>query len=123
MPATYRKDTTTFDLPGFQFRPLAVPSTGSTELAIWQLDVAPNAASDLHSMNKEEVFVVTAGRLLFEVAGAQHELQAGDAMTVLPGQELKVSNPHEESAKALACTSKGMQAMIDGAAFTPPWMI
>lgn len=123
MPVTYRKEVTTFDLPGFQFTPIAVPSKGSTELAIWHLDVAPNADSDRHSLDKEEVFVVTAGRLLFEVEGTQYQLEAGDAITILPGQELKASNPYDVGAKALVCTSKGIQATMNDVVITPPWSL
>ncbi|MGW2249969.1 cupin domain-containing protein [Kitasatospora sp. NPDC001660] len=68
--------------PFFTFRPLAVPSRGSTELAIWALELAPGVHSETHSMDREEVFVVIEGKVSATVAGEDVRAEAGDAIVV-----------------------------------------
>ena len=60
MPVATLADAQIFERDGFTFRPLAVPSRGSQELALWALDVAPGAASVAHTVDREELFVVHA---------------------------------------------------------------
>ncbi len=111
----------TFHLHGFTFRPLATPSLGATELAIWHVDAPPGAASPPHSMSREEVFVVQGGRLDATVDGVDVELAPGDALTVPAGATLVLRNPTDSPAEALACTSVGMEVTVGGTVMAPPW--
>ncbi|GAA2024106.1 cupin domain-containing protein [Catenulispora yoronensis] len=111
-----------FDLEGFTFRPLAVPSRGSAELAIWALDLAPGAQSQVHSMDREEVFVVVSGRIAATVDGEEVLAGPGDAIVVPAHAELRLGNASaEEAARATAATSVGMLATVGEATFPPPW--
>jgi quercetin dioxygenase-like cupin family protein len=115
-------DAPVFDLEGFTFRPLAVPSRGSAELAVWALDLAPGARSAPHSMDREEVFVVVSGRIAATVAGVDVVAGAGDAIVVPAHAELRLGNASaEEPARATAVTSVGMLATLGGDTFPPPW--
>lgn len=110
-----------FHLHGFTFRPLATPSLGATELALWHVDAPPGAVSPAHSMSREEVFVVQRGRLEATVAGVDVELAAGDSLTVPAGATLVLRNATDAPAEALACTSAGMEATVGGNVMAPPW--
>lgn len=67
---------------GFQLRPAAVPSRGSSELSVWTIEVAPEEKSPPRSVSREEVFVVVKGNSrsrspakIFEPARATLSLQ------------------------------------------------
>ena len=112
----------TFELDGFTFRPLAVPSRGSTELAIWSLELAPGARSEFHQMDREEVFVVITGKVSATVGGEEIAAEAGDAIIVPASTVLQIRNGCPENPATLtAATSAGMKVTVGGATFPPPW--
>lgn len=121
MPHATLADAPTFERPGFTFRPLAVPSRGSAELAIWALEVAPGAVSPPHSVSREEVFVLGSGAISATVAGQRSALAPGDALIVPAGDELALRNDGESTARLTVCTSAGMVGTIGGRTFEPPW--
>jgi len=123
MPHATFADAPTFARGGFTFRPLAVPSRGSSELAVWALEVAPGAISEPHSLDREEVFVLRAGALTATVGEQRHKLSPGDALIVPPGTTLALANAGAATASATVCTSAGLQARLNGEAFTPPWAL
>lgn len=63
-------DAPSFAADGFVFQPLVVPPRGSTESAVWQVTGRPGARSVLHSMDREEVFVMAERVLGATVDGA-----------------------------------------------------
>ncbi|HST42713.1 MAG TPA: cupin domain-containing protein [Conexibacter sp.] len=123
MPLATLAEAPTFAREGFTFRPLAVPSRGSTELAVWALEAAPGARSEPHSLDREEVFVLATGALAATVGEERHALAAGDALIVPPGTPLQLRNDGAETALLTVCTSAGMRAQLNGEAFTPPWAL
>lgn len=121
-PLSTLADAPRFARDGFTFRPLAVPSRGSTELAVWALDLEPGAASEAHSMDREEVFVVISGEVAATVAGREATAGPGDAIIVPPHAGLRIRNASAENpARLTVATSAGMRAVVDGVPFTPPW--
>jgi quercetin dioxygenase-like cupin family protein len=121
-PLSTLADAPHFARDGFTFRPLAVPSRGSTELAVWALDVEPGAGSETHSMDREEVFVVVSGAVSATVAGHEVSAGPGDAIIVPPHATLRIGNGSaEHPARLTVATSAGMRALVGGASFTPPW--
>jgi quercetin dioxygenase-like cupin family protein len=124
MPHATLADAPVFSRDGFTFRPLAVPSRGSSELAVWQLESAPGAASAPHTLDREEVFVVAAGRMRATVGAAEHVLAAGDALIVPAGELFRLSNDDPSApAQLTVCTRAGIQATIGGETITPPWSL
>ncbi|MDT7725152.1 MAG: hypothetical protein QOI21_1728 [Actinomycetota bacterium] len=111
----------TIENAGFVFRPLAVPSRGSRELAIWALEVAPGAQSDAHTASREEVFLLRSGRISVEVGDEVHEPAPGDAVIAPPDTHLRLRNPGSEPAVLTVCTSKGIQGRLNGQTISPPW--
>jgi quercetin dioxygenase-like cupin family protein len=110
-----------FENGGFVFRSLAVPSRGSRELAVWTVEAAAGAASERHTLSREEVFVLQSGRMRGEVGDEVHDLAPGDALIVPPNMPLRLSNPHDHPARLVVCTSKGMLGTINGRTIAPPW--
>ncbi|MDH6577700.1 cupin domain-containing protein [Kitasatospora sp. MAP5-34] len=122
MPLSTLADAKVFARDGFTFRPLAVPSRGSTELALWALEIAPGAASEVHSMDREEVFVVITGQVCATVGGQELSAGSGDAIIVPARTLLQIRNAGSENPATLtAATSVGMKATVGDATFPPPW--
>ncbi|TNC21418.1 cupin domain-containing protein [Amycolatopsis alkalitolerans] len=121
MPVVSLADAPTFQNHGFTFRPLAVPSRGSTELAVWALEAAPGAASERHTVSREEVLVVQEGRISAEIGDGKHELVPGDALIVPPDTPVRLANDGTGTARLTVATSKGMVGVIDGRTIEPPW--
>ncbi|WP_158886388.1 cupin domain-containing protein [Amycolatopsis anabasis] len=110
-----------FENGGFVFRSLGVPSRGSTELAVWTVEVAPGARSERHTVSREEVFVLQSGSVRIEVGDAVHELGPGDAVIAAPDTPLRLANPGGEAARLTVCTSKGILGTLNGRTIAPPW--
>lgn len=110
-----------FEHLGFVFRPLAVPSRGSAELAVWTLEVVPGARSERHTVSREEVFVLQQGAAHIAVGDEVHELVPGDAVIVPPDTPIQLSNPGAAIARLTVCTSKGVLGKVGGKTIEPPW--
>ncbi|RLU89145.1 cupin [Streptomyces griseocarneus] len=122
MPLSTLADAPVFERHGFTFRPLAVPSRGSTELAVWALEIAPGAQSEDHHMDREEVFVVTEGKVSADIAGQEVTAGPGDALIVPAHALLRLRNACPNTLATLtAVTSAGMRATIGDTVITPPW--
>ncbi|NYI08204.1 cupin domain-containing protein [Allostreptomyces psammosilenae] len=122
MPLSTRAEAPTFTLPGFTFHPLATPSRGSAELAVWTVEMEPAAAGEPHSLDREEVFVVVSGRVSAVVGGEEWTAGPGDALTVPPGTEFALRNASaEEPARLTVATTVGVTARLGDAVISPPW--
>ena len=111
----------THDIGPARFTSLATPSRGSTETAVWQVEIEAGAPATPHSLTREEVFVVlegTASVRIGSVAGLAHQ---GDAIVVPADTEFELSNGGDRTLRLLCCFPVGGQARLDGATFTPPW--
>lgn len=102
---------------GFEFRPLAVPSRGSTEIALWTVDVPEGGDGKPHTASKEEVFYVLSGSVTIQ----GHTAAAGDVIVVQPDTELSLTGG---PARVLVATSVGIKGTLsDGTTITPPWSV
>lgn len=111
-----------FETDGITMRSLAVPSRGSSQLAVWSFDMAPGAAGREHTVDREEVFVVRSGRVVGVLGGVEHVAEAGDALIVTPGTPFSLRNDSRtERAEGTVCTSAGITATLDGRTILPPW--
>lgn len=113
---------TTHELEGTRFTSLATPRRGTSETAVWQVEIAPGTPSTPHSLTREEVFVVLAGRARVRVGdAAAGPAGPGDAIVVPAGVELELANAADEPLRLLCCLPVGGQAVVGGTTFTPPW--
>ncbi|GAA0395416.1 cupin [Acrocarpospora corrugata] len=122
MSTVTRADAPVFERDGTTIHSLAVPSRGSKELAVWSLEFAPGARSPEHSVDREEVFVVQAGRLLVTIDGVEHAAGPGDALIVPVDTMFWLANGSDTAAaQATVCTSAGIQGTLGGTVISPPW--
>jgi mannose-6-phosphate isomerase-like protein (cupin superfamily) len=105
----------------FTFRPTAVPSLGTTELAVWTIDVPAGAASEPHSVSREEVFLVTAGSLTAELPDGPRAAGPGDAVVVPPMVDFRLVNTGSGPAAATVITSAGIRGRLGSVTIAPPW--
>jgi mannose-6-phosphate isomerase-like protein (cupin superfamily) len=119
MPLATLTDAPTITMHGVSARPMAVPSRGSTELAIWYLEVKPGSFGPAHTVDHEEVFVLQEGAAVAVVDGVEQAIGPGDALIVPPGVLFSIEAT--EPARFLVCTAAGVTATLDGAVVEPPW--
>jgi len=122
MPVVHAPPAPTHDLGGTRFTALVSPSRGSTETAVWQLEILPGTPPTPHSMTREEVFVVLDGTASVRMGGADETAAAGDVIVVPADVSFELANAGDRPLRLLACLPVGGLACLpDGAVFPPPW--
>ena len=121
--AIHRRDeAVTHQLHGSVFHSYVSPSAGSQELCAWRLEIAPGVEGVRHRVDREEVFLLIAGRLRVHLDGVAEEMSAGDVLRVPAGAEFGIDNG-DEPAEAWVTTSVGLKATLpDGSVISPPWV-
>jgi quercetin dioxygenase-like cupin family protein len=101
----------------------AAPSRGAAETSVWQVELAPGSASPPHTLDHEEVFLATSGRVVAVVGGDEHVVAAGECLIVPAGTRFSLHARGAEPFRALVCLPCGARATVlpDGAPFVPPW--
>lgn len=121
MPVNTLAEAKRIEFHGLTARPMAVPSRGSAELAVWHLELPPGVRGEEHTVDREEVFVVRAGRPSGTIGGEPWTAGPGDAVLVPPGVPFALSNDGTEHARLVVCTSAGVRATLNGRTVVPPW--
>lgn len=121
MPVSTLAEAKKIEFHGLTAHPMAVPSRGSAELAIWYLEVPPGLRGEEHTVDREEVFVVRSGRLSCTIGGDSCEAGPGDAVIVPPGVPFSLDNDGSEHARLVVCTSAGVRATLNGQTIVPVW--
>lgn len=121
MPVSTLAEAKKIEFHGLTAHPMAVPSRGSAELAIWYLEIPPGVRGEEHTVDREEVFVVRSGRLAGTIGGDPCEAGPGDAVIVPPGVPFSLGNDGSEHARLLVCTSAGVRATLNGQTIVPVW--
>ena len=105
-----------------RFTSLATPTRGSTETAVWQVEILPGTRATPHSLTREEVFVVLDGTASVRIGGEAGVATSGDAIVVGKDTDLELANAGSDVLTLVCCLPVGGQArMADGTTFTPPW--
>jgi quercetin dioxygenase-like cupin family protein len=122
MPVIPAATAPSFAMSGLAVTGLAAPSRGATETSVWRLTLAPGAAGSEHTLDREEIFVVLAGRAVATIDGDEQHLRPGDALVVPPHRPFSLANPHGEPFEAVAALPVGGRVHIPGShPFVPPW--
>lgn len=112
----------THELEGARFTALATPSRGSADTSVWQVEIAPGTPATPHSLTREEVFVILAGRANVRIGAQYGEAGPGDAIVVPADTTFELANLSDEPLLALCCLPVGGQGRLaDGSVFVPPW--
>jgi len=124
MPVLSRPSAPTHEFGATRFTALASPSRGSSELAVWQVEIAPGTPPTPHALTREEVFVVLEGTAELRIGGTVTTARAGDAIAVPPGQMFELANAGDRPLIAVCCMSSGGRAYLAGQEpFAPPWTV
>jgi quercetin dioxygenase-like cupin family protein len=121
MPVSTLAQARTIEFHGLTARPIAVPSRGTSELAIWHLEIAPGVRGEEHTVDREEVFVVRSGWLSGALGGEVFTIGPGDALIVPRDVPFHLSNDADEPAHLVVCTSAGIRATLNGRTVVPEW--
>ncbi|MFD7703059.1 cupin domain-containing protein [Streptomyces caelestis] len=122
MPVVRPSDAVVHEMHGSRFLSYAAPSSGSAELCAWRGEIPAGTRTPAHTVNREEIFHLLAGKLLITLDGTAHRVTAGDTVIVNPGATLAVENPATEVAVSWVTTSHGLEATLaDGTRIVPPW--
>src|SRR5579885_396420 len=123
MPVVHAPSGPTHELGGARFTSLATPTRGSTETAVWKVEIVPGTPATPHSLTREEVFVVLEGRACVRIDGEDGQAGAGDAIVVPAGVPFELANGGETPLHLVCCLPVGGQGRLDdGTQFTPPWV-
>ncbi|MER6315500.1 cupin domain-containing protein [Streptomyces sp. NPDC001581] len=63
----------------------AAPSRGSSELSTWHVDMAAGSTGPEHSVDREQVWLLTAGSLEVTCDGRTEKVSAGQTLVLPPG--------------------------------------
>jgi quercetin dioxygenase-like cupin family protein len=110
----------TFDISGASITGLASPSRGARETAAWRIRFDADHRSPVHSLDREEVFVVLEGAVTVCYDDHEETAGAGGALIVPAGVEFSLV-AREAPAEAVCLFPVGGQATTAEATFTPPW--
>ena len=76
----------------------------------------PAAAGPVHLIDRDQVYLVTAGSLTILADGAESRALAGDAVIIPAGATRQIRNQGEIAAVAIVCmTAGGWATLLDGA--------
>src|SRR4051794_21107740 len=82
-----RTDAPIFDAEGTAVTAYAAPSRGSSEVSMWQIELAADSTSPRHHMDREEVFLGLEGQAVAEIDGTKHLLGSGDCLILPAGTD------------------------------------
>jgi quercetin dioxygenase-like cupin family protein len=124
MPLIDNSIPRTFDIPGVRFAPVASPSRGSLETAMWRAVVAPNTTGVVHHMTREEIILAVSGQGRVRIGDAEHQLSPGDAFAVPPFTDFQLEAAGTSPFEAVVVLPVGGHAVVAGQpSFSPPWSL
>ncbi|MEO6013061.1 MAG: cupin domain-containing protein [Devosia sp.] len=125
MPRIDNSTTTTFDIiPGVHFTPVASPSRGTSETAIWRARVLPHMIGVVHHMTREEIVVAISGSGVVTIGDESHALQPGDAFAVPAFTDFRLECAGDVPFEAMVVLPVGGRAIVGTEpSFAPPWSL
>ncbi|MCO5222054.1 MAG: cupin domain-containing protein [Thermomicrobiales bacterium] len=105
-----RKDELTFlETPGANATVgIATPSRGSTEVSVIRQRQQPGGGNPPHSHDREEVMLVTSGRVEVQIESDSVMLDAGDTLVIPPGTSHQLTNASGSAAEWLLIAPSGI---------------
>jgi len=103
---------------------LAAPSQGTSELSTWLIRMAPDGASPVHIIDREQVWMPLSGTFEFTIGDETVKVGPGEALAV-PAESVRQFRAGAEAAEALVCMAAGGQAGVPGsdAKQQLPWAV
>ncbi|MEU4216959.1 cupin domain-containing protein [Actinoplanes sp. NPDC026623] len=123
MPVLREQDAVAHRLHGATFNSYVAPSSGSTQLCAWRLEVGAGTTGVPHRVSREEVLLIVSGEVTATIDGIVTALRAGEVAFVPAGAMFGLDNPSGAPATAWVTTSVGFEATLpDGSSISPPWV-
>ena len=89
---------------------------------MWRLTLAANTTGTVHTVDREEIRVVLAGRAAAVLDEETVHLGPGDVLIVPALRPFSLANPYAEPFEATAVLPVGgLAATLGTAPFAPPW--
>ena len=114
MPVIPAPAAPTHTLGTTRFTSLATPSRGTTDTAVWQVEMEPGTPAVPHSLTREEVFVVLAGTASARIGDRVELARPGDAIVVPAGVPFALENGGDELAPARLLPAGGRPGVPGG---------
>ncbi|THG32860.1 cupin domain-containing protein [Naasia lichenicola] len=105
------------------FRVLATPSRGTSELSAWRAELSPGGSSGIHSLNHEQIVIVDEGEITLLVSGETDIGTHGDILVIPAGHLVELINMTDAVASATIVSPAGFLATVAGKSFAPPWSL
>jgi quercetin dioxygenase-like cupin family protein len=122
MPVLHAQDAVQHQVHGATFLSYVRPSSGSTELCAWRLDVPDGTTGVPHRVSREEVLLVLSGVVTATIDGVTAAVPEGGVVHVPAGATFGLDNHSGTPATAWVTTSIGLRATLaDGSTISPPW--
>ena len=93
----------------------------ASETSRWEVELAAGSASPRHRLDREEVFLDSAGEAVATMDGAEHVIGAGDCLIVPAGTTFTLAARGDAPFRAFVCLPCGGRATVGGTTFVPPW--
>jgi len=123
MSVIREQDAVAHQLHGATFNSFVAPSSGSSELCAWRLEVAPGTPGVPHRVSREEVLLILGGELTATIDGVGTAVRSGDVVLVPAGASFALDNTSGAPATAWVTTTVGLEATLaDGSSISPPWV-
>ena len=124
MPLIDNSTPQSFSMPGVTFMPIAAPSRGARETALWRAVVAPHSEGVVHHMTREEIIIAVAGEGVVRIGGESHSLKPGDAFAAPAFADFQLECAGDVPFEAIVALPAGGRAVIGaGPSFAPPWSL
>jgi len=124
MPSIDNSQAQSFEMAGVTFTPVAAPSRGTRETAIWRARVAPGTPGLLHHMTREEIIVSVRGEGRIRIGDDAHVIKAGDAFAVPAFNDFTLECAGDVAFEAMVVLPVGGRGVIGSdPAFLPPWSV
>lgn len=92
---------------------LAAPSVGSKEICTWRVEMAAGSESPLHLIDREQVWMPTAGAFEFTIDGETSKVGVGQAI-VVPAEAQRQFRIIDGPAHALVAMAVGGRSGLPG---------
>lgn len=101
--------------PNAVMHTLAAPSTGTSDLAVWTVEMRAGQAGPAHSAEHEQVWVVLSGRLAIDGV----EYVEGETAVLAAGSRRQVTAP--DDVHALVASRAGGAVTTEAGTRSLPW--
>ena len=123
MPVIRRADARRTRTPNAEMTTFASPTQGGSGIALWRVDMAPDATGPLHVFDTEQVWAVLDGAATVTVAGDAVPVAPGDSLVLPAGTPRRIAADPVRGVVAVVAAAAGARAAVPGGEpVLPEWI-